>query len=95
MSHTQLNLKQRFQLETLLGAGWLQKNIAHHIDVNPSTISRELSLFGSGTYDARSAHSQSAKRRKVGKRKRPPDSLLGQILALVSLKFMTPPRRTR
>lgn len=69
MSHTQLNLKQRFQLETLLGAGWLQKSIAHHIDVSPSTISRELSLFGGGTYDARSAHSKSAKRRKAGKRK--------------------------
>jgi IS30 family transposase len=62
MSHTQLNLKQRFQLETLLGAGWMQKNIAHHIDVNPSTVSR-------GVYDARSAHSRSSKRRKSGKRK--------------------------
>ncbi len=69
MSHTQLNLKQRFQLETLLGAGWIQKSIAYHISVNPSTISRELSLFGTGAYDARSAHSQAAKRRKTGKRK--------------------------
>lgn len=69
MSHTQLNLKQRFQLETLLGAGWLQKSIAHHINVAPSTISREISLFEGGAYDARSAHSQSAKRRKEGKRK--------------------------
>jgi len=69
MSHTQLNLKQRFQLETLLGAGWLQKNIAHHIDVAPSTICREISLFKGGAYDARSAHSQSSKRRKAGKRK--------------------------
>lgn len=69
MSHTQLNLKQRFQLETLLGAGWLQKSIAHHIDVAPSTVSREISLFGSGAYDARSAHSKSTKRRTAGKRK--------------------------
>jgi len=69
MSHTQLNLKQRFQLETLLDVGWLQKSIAYHIGVNPSTISRELSLFGAGTYDARSAHSQATKRRKAGKRK--------------------------
>ena len=69
MSHTQLTLKQRFQLETLLGTGWLQKNIAYHIDVAPSTICREISLFGGGAYDARSAHSQSNKRRKTGKRK--------------------------
>ncbi|MEI7426353.1 MAG: IS30 family transposase [Candidatus Moraniibacteriota bacterium] len=69
MSHTQLNLKQRFQLETLLSAGWLQKNIAHHISVDPSVVSRELSRFEGTVYEARSAHSQTIKRKKVAKRK--------------------------
>ncbi len=69
MSHSHFTLKQRFQLETLLGAGWLQKNIAHHINVDPSVISREISRNGGSKYEARSAHSNSIKTRKEGKRK--------------------------
>ena len=69
MSYEQLNLKQRFQLETLLEAGWLQKDIANHIGTDPSTVSRELARNGSGVYNARAADAKKRKRRKVAKRK--------------------------
>lgn len=70
MSHTQLTLKQRFKIETLLELNWLRKDIANSIRVDPTTISREISRNGGEEYyDARKAHSRANKRRKTGKRK--------------------------
>lgn len=69
MSHNKLTLKQRFKIETLLEEGYFQKDIAYRINVDPSTVSREISRCGSGTYDARTAHTQSVRRRKKAKRK--------------------------
>lgn len=68
MSHGQLTLKQRFQIETFLEEGWSQKAIALRIRVNPSTVSRELSRFPGAVYDARKAQAQSVHRRQAAKR---------------------------
>lgn len=69
MSHTQLTLKQRFKIESLLEINWLQKDIAEHIGVNSGTISREISRNSANKYDARKAQAKMRKRRKKGKRK--------------------------
>lgn len=69
MSHQQLTLKQRYGLETLLKAGYVQKDIALKLNVSPPTISRELSRNRIGEYDAQRAHSLARKRRKAAKRK--------------------------
>lgn len=69
MSHQQLTLKQRYGLETLLKAGYVQKDIAFRLNVSPSTISRELSRNRVGEYEAQRAHSRARRRRKVAKRK--------------------------
>jgi len=70
MSYTQLTLKQRFRIESLLEICWLQKDIAYHIGVDPGTVSREVSKNG-GTknYDARKSHAKARKRRKNGKKR--------------------------
>jgi IS30 family transposase len=69
MSYQQLTLRQRFQLETLLKTMPTQKDIAHWMGVDPSTISRELSRNRGEAYDARRAHIKNRKRRKVAKGK--------------------------
>lgn len=69
MSYTQLTLRQRFQLETLLKTMQVQKDIALWMGVNPGTISREISKNGESEYDARKADAKNRKRRKTGKRK--------------------------
>lgn len=69
MFHTQLTLKERFKIETLLQAGWLQKDIANHLGRNESTVSREISRNGGNEYDAQKAHVKARKRREIGKRK--------------------------
>lgn len=68
MSHIQLTSKERFKIETLLQAGWLQKDIADHIGRNEGTVSREISRNGCNEYDAQTAHAKSIKRREIGKR---------------------------
>jgi IS30 family transposase len=42
MSYTQLTEGQRYQIYSLKGIGLTQKDIAKHVNVHPSTISREL-----------------------------------------------------
>jgi transposase, IS30 family len=69
MFYTQLTLRQRFQLETLLNTMQVQKDIALWMGVSPSTISREISRNKGSKYDARKAHAKSRKRRKNSKRK--------------------------
>lgn len=69
MSHTQLTLKERFKIETLLEAGWLQKDVASHIGRNESTVSREISRIAGEKYEAQKAHVRSRKTRKKAKRK--------------------------
>ncbi|HAT73861.1 MAG: Transposase [Candidatus Moranbacteria bacterium GW2011_GWF2_36_839] len=70
MSYQQLTLKQRFQLETLLETMQVHKHIAQWMDVNESTISRELNRNSeNGKYEARHAHSLSFRRRKSAKSK--------------------------
>lgn len=70
MSYQQLSLKQRFQIETLLGTLKAQKAIAQWLGVAESTISRELRRNGGGeNYEARRAHSLATKRRKSAKQK--------------------------
>lgn len=69
MSHTQLTLKERFKIETLLEAGWLQKDIANHIGRNESTVSREISRTEGEKYEALKAQAKSRKTRKITKRK--------------------------
>lgn len=69
MFYTQLTLRQRFQLETLLNTMQVQKDIALWMGVSPSTISREISRNKGCKYDARKAHAKSRKRRKNSKRK--------------------------
>ena len=67
MSYQQLNLKQRFRIESLLELHWLQKNIAEHIGVDSGTVSREISRNGGKEYDARQAHTKANRRRKNSK----------------------------
>lgn len=69
MSYQQLTLKQRFQLETLLKAIQVQKDIALWIGVDPGTISRELSRNSDGEYDARKADAKNRQRRISAKAK--------------------------
>lgn len=69
MSYQQLNLKQRFQLETLLKTMETQKDIALFLGVNPGTISRELARNSGGEYDARKADVKNRQRRRVAKKK--------------------------
>jgi len=69
MSYQQLTLRQRFQLETLLETLPTQKEIAHWMGIDPSTVSRELSRNSGDAYDARKAHAKNHTRRKVAKRK--------------------------
>ena len=42
MKYKQLTLKERYHISTLLERGFKQKEIAEHIGVHPSTISREI-----------------------------------------------------
>lgn len=42
MKYKQLPLKERYHISTLLERGYKQKEIAEHIGVHPSTISREI-----------------------------------------------------
>jgi IS30 family transposase len=42
MKYKQLTLKERYHISTLLQRGYTQKEIAEHIGVHPSTISREI-----------------------------------------------------
>lgn len=67
MSYQQLTLKQRFRIESLLEINWLQGDIANHIEVDPGTVSREISRNGGNKYDAREAHAKANQRRKRGK----------------------------
>lgn len=69
MSYQQLTLKQRFQLEILLRTMQVQKDIAHFLDVDPGTISRELSRNSDSKYDAHKAEVKSHRRRKQAKQK--------------------------
>ena len=69
MSYQQLNLKQRFQLETLLKTIKVQKNIAEWMGVDPGTVCRELARNSDGAYDARRAQLKSNQRRRQAKSK--------------------------
>jgi len=42
MKYKQLTLKERYHISTLLERGYKQKEIAEHIGVHPSTVSREI-----------------------------------------------------
>jgi len=42
MSYKQLTLQKRYHISTLLERGYTQKEIAAHVGVHPSTISREV-----------------------------------------------------
>lgn len=64
--YKQLTLQQRYQLQALWQQNNSQKQIALHIGVSPSTVSRELSRNKSDTlgYDAQSAHYHTEQTRK-------------------------------
>ena len=69
--YNQLNLGQRYQIESLLRLGYNQTEIADQIGCHRSTISRELKRnvgkrgVGSGTYKAELSHSKSQHREKI------------------------------
>jgi len=69
-NYTQLRYEQRYQIEALLKAGLKKKEIALHVGVSPSTISRELKRNTanrgrtSGEYLAKNAIRKTAKRHK-------------------------------
>ena len=69
-NYTQLSYEQRYQIEALLKAGLKKKEIALHVGVSPSTISRELKRNTanrgrtSGEYWAKNAIRKTAKRHK-------------------------------
>lgn len=65
MSHTQFTLEERIQLEALLNALTLQKDIARMLKKDPSSISREISENScpNGYYSARYAHKIAKQRR--------------------------------
>lgn len=68
MSYSQLTLKQRFKVEALLEADWIQKDIAYQVGVDPGTVSREISRNGGvDNYDARKADANNRKRRRSAK----------------------------
>jgi len=67
MRYKQLTLKERYHIWTLLQRGYKQKEIAEHIGVHPSTISREIRRNldpQSDSYDYTTAHINTAKRHK-------------------------------
>jgi len=64
-TYTQLTRVQRYQISTLLKAGHMQSEIAHHMKVHKSTISRELRRNrGLRGYRPKQAHQFALKRRK-------------------------------
>jgi len=84
--YNQLNLGQRYQIESLLGLGYSQTEIARQIGCHRSTISRELQRnigkrgIGSGVYRAELSHTKSQNREKVKrKHKRLTEKMLRYI----------------
>ena len=66
MSYTQLTEGQRYQIYSLKGIGFTQKKIAEHINVHPSTISRELIRnTGQRGYRPKQANEKAIERRHV------------------------------
>ena len=65
MPYQQFTLEERIQLESLLNADLLQKNIARELQRNPGSISREIQLNSHpcGKYFARYAHQKAKERR--------------------------------
>jgi len=72
--YNQLNLGQRYQIESLLSLGYSQTEIARQIGCHRSTISRELQRnigkrgVGYGVYRAELSHAKSQNREKVKKK---------------------------
>lgn len=59
MKYKQLTLKERYHISTLLQKGYTQKEIAGHIGVHPSTISREIRRnwdYAADAYDYSTAY---------------------------------------
>ena len=65
MSYTQLTEVKRYQIYTLLGNGFTQKDAANEVKVHPSTVSRELSR----NKGERGYRPQQANRKALGRRK--------------------------
>lgn len=64
MSYTQLTEGKRYQIYTLLGNGFTQKEMAEQLEVHPSTISRELFRNrGERGYRPKQAHGKALQRR--------------------------------
>lgn len=67
-NYKQLSIEQRYQIQALLNSGMKQKNIAHHLNVHPSTVCRELKRNvakrgrTAGSYLARIAQTKTQKR---------------------------------
>ena len=95
----QLNIKNRIEIETLLKQGFSQSQVAKHIGVNRSTISREIKrgsvttlnshLEYSNNYEAQTAQTLSNKR-NLNSRKKPKyfgnKDILDQISKIVKEK---------
>ncbi len=65
MSYTQLTEGQRYQIYSLKGIGFTQKDIAEHVNVHPSTISRELGRnAGKRGYRPKQANNMAIERRR-------------------------------
>lgn len=71
MSYTQLTEVQRYQIYSLKGIGFTQAEIAKRINVDPSTICRELSRnSGRRGYRPRQANEKAIERRKEASKAR-------------------------
>ena len=70
MRYKQLTLQKRYHISTLLERGYTQKDIAAHIGVHPSTISREIrrnwdSRLDGYLYSTAHLHTQYRHQRRV------------------------------
>lgn len=70
MSHSQINIEQRFKIQSWLELDLSQSEMARRLGIKQSSVSRELMLnrFPDGHYQAQHAQKQSSLRRLAGRR---------------------------
>ncbi len=71
MPHSQITIEQRFKIQSWLELEMSQSEMAERLEINQSSVSRELKLnsFNDGHYQAGHAHKVHQIRRKAGRRK--------------------------